>query len=102
MTRCWDVLEMNGLESGEDALRVNMMAELLTNVFLLGGCLDYFDGVPTPWVWTATWPWSPSTLMRESGDEGSPLAVVIVESAVSSELRCGMTTAASPYEVDSC
>ena len=64
MTRCWDVLEMNGLESGEDALRVNMMAELLTNVFLLGGCLDYFDGVPTPWVWTATWPWSPSTLMR--------------------------------------
>merc|ERR1712242_545155 len=39
-----DVLEKNGLKRGEDGLKVNMMAELPSNVFLADEFLEYFDG----------------------------------------------------------
>jgi pyruvate,water dikinase len=39
-----DVLEKNGLKRGEDGLKVNMMAELPSNVFLADDFLEYFDG----------------------------------------------------------
>merc|ERR1712232_490741 len=39
-----EVLEKNGLKRGEDGLRVNMMAELPSNVFLAEEFLEYFDG----------------------------------------------------------
>jgi len=38
------VLEKNGLKRGEDGLKVNMMAELPSNVFLADEFLEYFDG----------------------------------------------------------
>merc|ERR1712178_238795 len=38
-----DVLEKNGLKRGEDGLKVNMMAELPSNVFLADEFLEYFD-----------------------------------------------------------
>merc|ERR1719156_6032 len=38
------VLEKNGLKRGEDGLKVNMMAELPSNVFLAEEFLEYFDG----------------------------------------------------------
>merc|ERR1711933_571659 len=37
------VLEKNGLKRGEDGLKVNMMAELPSNVFLAEEFLEYFD-----------------------------------------------------------
>merc|ERR1711906_93599 len=39
-----EVLKKNGLESGKDGLKVNMMAELPSNVFLADEFLDIFDG----------------------------------------------------------
>ena len=39
-----EVLEKNGLKRGEDGLKVNMMAELPSNVFLAEEFLEYFDG----------------------------------------------------------
>jgi pyruvate,water dikinase len=39
-----EVLEKNGLKRGEDGLKVNMMAELPSNVFLADAFLEYFDG----------------------------------------------------------
>jgi len=39
-----EVLEKNGLKRGEDGLKVNMMAELPSNVFLADEFLEYFDG----------------------------------------------------------
>merc|ERR1719454_886844 len=39
-----EILEKNGLKRGEDGLKVNMMAELPSNVFLADEFLDYFDG----------------------------------------------------------
>merc|ERR1712232_411286 len=39
-----DVLEKNGLKRGEDGLKVQMMAELPSNVFLADEFLEYFDG----------------------------------------------------------
>jgi len=39
-----DVLAKNGLKRGEDGLKVNMMAELPSNVFLADEFLEYFDG----------------------------------------------------------
>jgi len=39
-----DVLKKNGLERGKDGLKVNMMAELPSNVFLADEFLEYFDG----------------------------------------------------------
>jgi pyruvate,water dikinase len=39
-----EVLEKNGLKRGENGLKVNMMAELPSNVFLADEFLDYFDG----------------------------------------------------------
>eukprot|EP00415_Alexandrium_ostenfeldii_P000319 UN0319 len=39
-----DVLEKNGLKRGENGLKVNMMAELPSNVFLADEFLEYFDG----------------------------------------------------------
>merc|ERR1712113_1164954 len=39
-----EVLEKNGLKRGEDGLKVNMMAELPSNVFLADQFLEYFDG----------------------------------------------------------
>jgi pyruvate,water dikinase len=39
-----EVLKKNGLESGKDGLKVNMMAELPSNVFLAEEFLDIFDG----------------------------------------------------------
>ena len=39
-----EVLKKNGLESGKDGLKVNMMAELPSNVFLAEELLDIFDG----------------------------------------------------------
>jgi pyruvate, water dikinase len=38
------VLEKNGLKRGVDGLKVNMMAELPSNVFLAEEFLEYFDG----------------------------------------------------------
>merc|ERR1719414_1984100 len=38
------VLAKNGLERGQDGLKVNMMAELPSNVFLVEEFLEYFDG----------------------------------------------------------
>merc|ERR1711874_588915 len=38
-----EVLEKNGLKRGEDGLKVNMMAELPSNVFLAEEFLEYFD-----------------------------------------------------------
>merc|ERR1711933_145011 len=37
------VLEKNGLKRGEDGLKVQMMAELPSNVFLADEFLEYFD-----------------------------------------------------------
>merc|ERR1719150_1131025 len=39
-----EVLEKNGLKRGQDGLKVNMMAELPSNVFLAEEFLEYFDG----------------------------------------------------------
>jgi len=39
-----EVLAKNGLKRGEDGLKVNMMAELPSNVFLADEFLEYFDG----------------------------------------------------------
>lgn len=39
-----EVLEKNGLKRGVDGLKVNMMAELPSNVFLADEFLEYFDG----------------------------------------------------------
>eukprot|EP00403_Amphidinium_massartii_P024517 CAMPEP_0178399398 /NCGR_PEP_ID=MMETSP0689_2-20121128/15260_1 /TAXON_ID=160604 /ORGANISM="Amphidinium massartii, Strain CS-259" /LENGTH=900 /DNA_ID=CAMNT_0020020175 /DNA_START=76 /DNA_END=2778 /DNA_ORIENTATION=- len=39
-----EVLEKNGLARGENGLKVNMMAELPSNVFLADEFLEYFDG----------------------------------------------------------
>merc|ERR1711988_431945 len=39
-----DILKKNGLERGVNDLKVNMMAELPSNVFLAEEFLDYFDG----------------------------------------------------------
>merc|ERR1711870_119439 len=39
-----EVLEKNGLKRGEDGLKVQMMAELPSNVFLADEFLEYFDG----------------------------------------------------------
>merc|ERR1719156_311004 len=39
-----EVLAKNGLERGKDGLKVNMMAELPSNVFLAEEFLEYFDG----------------------------------------------------------
>merc|ERR1711920_723721 len=39
-----DILKKNGLERGVNGLKVNMMAELPSNVFLADEFLDYFDG----------------------------------------------------------
>jgi len=39
-----DILKKNGLERGVNDLKVNMMAELPSNVFLADEFLDYFDG----------------------------------------------------------
>jgi len=39
-----EVLEKNGLKRGENGLKVNMMAELPSNVFLADEFLEYFDG----------------------------------------------------------
>merc|ERR1711998_164279 len=39
-----EVLAKNGLKRGENGLKVNMMAELPSNVFLADEFLDYFDG----------------------------------------------------------
>jgi len=39
-----EVLAKNGLTRGEDGLKVNMMAELPSNVFLADEFLEYFDG----------------------------------------------------------
>jgi len=39
-----DVLAKNGLKRGENGLKVNMMAELPSNVFLADEFLEYFDG----------------------------------------------------------
>merc|ERR1719204_1604043 len=39
-----EVLEKNGLKRGEDGLKVQMMAELPSNVFLAEEFLEYFDG----------------------------------------------------------
>eukprot|EP00403_Amphidinium_massartii_P021734 CAMPEP_0178398392 /NCGR_PEP_ID=MMETSP0689_2-20121128/14749_1 /TAXON_ID=160604 /ORGANISM="Amphidinium massartii, Strain CS-259" /LENGTH=890 /DNA_ID=CAMNT_0020019153 /DNA_START=81 /DNA_END=2753 /DNA_ORIENTATION=+ len=39
-----EVLEKNGLGRGENGLKVNMMAELPSNVFLADEFLEYFDG----------------------------------------------------------
>eukprot|EP00933_Yihiella_yeosuensis_P070209 TRINITY_DN778_c0_g1_i1.p1 TRINITY_DN778_c0_g1~~TRINITY_DN778_c0_g1_i1.p1 ORF type:complete len:904 (+),score=274.62 TRINITY_DN778_c0_g1_i1:80-2791(+) len=39
-----EVLKKNGLERGKDGLKVNMMAELPSNVFLAEEFLEYFDG----------------------------------------------------------
>jgi len=39
-----EVLEKNGLKRGVDGLKVNMMAELPSNVFLAEEFLEYFDG----------------------------------------------------------
>jgi pyruvate,water dikinase len=39
-----DILKKNGLERGKDGLKVNMMAELPSNVFLAEEFLEYFDG----------------------------------------------------------
>uniref|UniRef100_A0A7S3T0R6 Phosphoenolpyruvate synthase n=1 Tax=Strombidinopsis acuminata TaxID=141414 RepID=A0A7S3T0R6_9SPIT len=39
-----EVLEKNGLKRGENGLKVNMMAELPSNVFLAEEFLEYFDG----------------------------------------------------------
>ncbi len=39
-----DVLAKNGLKRGEDGLKVHMMAELPSNVFLADEFLEYFDG----------------------------------------------------------
>jgi pyruvate,water dikinase len=39
-----DVLGKNGLKRGKDGLKVNMMAELPSNVFLADEFLEYFDG----------------------------------------------------------
>eukprot|EP00469_Lotharella_globosa_P014717 CAMPEP_0167828766 /NCGR_PEP_ID=MMETSP0112_2-20121227/11670_1 /TAXON_ID=91324 /ORGANISM="Lotharella globosa, Strain CCCM811" /LENGTH=904 /DNA_ID=CAMNT_0007732153 /DNA_START=111 /DNA_END=2825 /DNA_ORIENTATION=- len=39
-----DVLESNGLKRGDNGLKVQMMAELPSNVFLADEFLDYFDG----------------------------------------------------------
>jgi len=38
------ILAKNGLERGKDGLKVNMMAELPSNVFLAEEFLEYFDG----------------------------------------------------------
>mmetsp|Transcript_8658 Transcript_8658/g.23581 ORF Transcript_8658/g.23581 Transcript_8658/m.23581 type:complete len:889 (-) Transcript_8658:399-3065(-) len=38
------ILEKNGLKRGENGLKVNMMAELPSNVFLADEFLEYFDG----------------------------------------------------------
>jgi len=39
-----EILAKNGLKRGENGLKVNMMAELPSNVFLADEFLDYFDG----------------------------------------------------------
>mmetsp|Transcript_39734 Transcript_39734/g.86743 ORF Transcript_39734/g.86743 Transcript_39734/m.86743 type:complete len:904 (-) Transcript_39734:167-2878(-) len=39
-----EVLKKNGLERGKDGLKVNMMAELPSNVMLADQFLEYFDG----------------------------------------------------------
>merc|ERR1712139_574174 len=39
-----EILTENGLARGENGLRVNMMAELPSNVFLADEFLEYFDG----------------------------------------------------------
>eukprot|EP00466_Bigelowiella_natans_P017235 jgi/Bigna1/142846/aug1.73_g17554 len=39
-----DIMAKNGLKRGENGLKVNMMAELPSNVFLAEEFLDYFDG----------------------------------------------------------
>jgi pyruvate,water dikinase len=39
-----DILKKNGLERGVNDLKVNMMAELPSNVFLAEEFLEYFDG----------------------------------------------------------
>mmetsp|Transcript_61734 Transcript_61734/g.172446 ORF Transcript_61734/g.172446 Transcript_61734/m.172446 type:complete len:895 (-) Transcript_61734:248-2932(-) len=39
-----DILEKYGLKRGENGLKVNMMAELPSNVFLADEFLEYFDG----------------------------------------------------------
>jgi len=39
-----DILEKNGLKRGDNGLKVNMMAELPSNVFLAEEFLEYFDG----------------------------------------------------------
>eukprot|EP00403_Amphidinium_massartii_P023931 CAMPEP_0178400796 /NCGR_PEP_ID=MMETSP0689_2-20121128/15973_1 /TAXON_ID=160604 /ORGANISM="Amphidinium massartii, Strain CS-259" /LENGTH=84 /DNA_ID=CAMNT_0020021601 /DNA_START=14 /DNA_END=265 /DNA_ORIENTATION=- len=39
-----EVLKKNGLARGENGLKVNMMAELPSNVFLADEFLEYFDG----------------------------------------------------------
>merc|ERR1712107_807947 len=39
-----DILKKNGLERGVNGLKVNMMAELPSNVFLAEEFLEYFDG----------------------------------------------------------
>merc|ERR1712054_712299 len=39
-----EVLDKNGLKRGDDGLKVNMMAELPSNVFLAEEFLEYFDG----------------------------------------------------------
>jgi len=39
-----EVLEKNGLKRGQDGLKVQMMAELPSNVFLAEEFLEYFDG----------------------------------------------------------
>jgi len=39
-----DILKKNGLERGVNGLKVNMMAELPSNVFLADEFLEYFDG----------------------------------------------------------
>jgi len=39
-----EILKQNGLARGENGLKVNMMAELPSNVFLADEFLEYFDG----------------------------------------------------------
>jgi len=39
-----EILKKNGLERGKDGLKVNMMAELPSNVMLADEFLEYFDG----------------------------------------------------------